>query len=50
MIGYSKMNERLHGMTPNRMLLDVSEPPKMNKYNTNLILMRFCLTNIHCPT
>ena len=39
MIGRSKMNERLHGMTPKQVLLDVSEPPKMNKYNKHLIFI-----------
>ena len=28
MIGQSKINERLHNMTPNRMLIDVSAYPK----------------------
>ena len=47
MIGRSKMNERLHDMTPNGILLDVSVSPKNqneNKiYNKLLIEMRLHL-------
>ena len=43
MIGQSNTNERLHEMTPNRMLLDVSVLPKKRfKYNKHLILIRLC--------
>jgi hypothetical protein len=33
MIGQSKMNERLHDVTPNEMFLDVSVSPKKKKEN-----------------
>ena len=38
MIGWSKINERSHDMTLNRMLLDVS--PKKKTYNKCLISIR----------
>ena len=39
MIGWSRVNERLHDMTLNRMLLDVSVSPRktnVQKYNKHL--------------
>ena len=45
MMGWSKMNERLHDMTPNWMLLDVGVSPKKKRNNTHLILIR--LSNVH---
>jgi len=40
MIGWSKINERSHDMTLNRMLLDVSVSPKKKTYNKCLISIR----------
>jgi hypothetical protein len=40
MIKWSKMNEKLHGMTINRMLLNVSVYPKKKTYYKNQILIR----------
>ena len=48
MIGRSKMNERLHGMTPKQVLLDVSEPPKRNKYNKHLIFIHKYVCLFEC--
>ena len=46
-IGWSIINERLHDMTPNRMLLDVSVSQKKKRYIKNLILFRlFCVVHI----
>jgi hypothetical protein len=45
MMGWSKMNERLHDITPNWMLLDVGVSPKKKRNNTHLILIR--LSNVH---
>ena len=39
-----KMNERSHDITPNRMLLDVSLSSKKKKYNKHLILVRLTYT------
>jgi hypothetical protein len=45
MIGWSKINERSHDMTLNRMLLDVSVSPKKKTYNKCLISIRYDVPN-----